>query len=68
MNLQDVLKKKKTNNKTVVMTNFRLLVKYKEFIEKNNISIKELVMRACEELEPTLKEDDKNEYDYGKNM
>jgi hypothetical protein len=49
-----------TSNKTVTIA-FRIPESYKKFIDENDISIKLLFMKACEELEPGLKENIKDD-------
>ncbi len=51
---KDIIKNK--SDQTEIIT-FRISKKYKDFIKKHKIDTKKLVMRACEELNHSLKDD-----------
>ena len=50
---QDIKKGKK--EATTFVFSARIPLKYKKFLEDNDIDNKKLIMRACEELDETLK-------------
>jgi hypothetical protein len=58
---EDVKNNKDVTSKKTITIAFRIPKSYKQFIDENDISIKLLFMKACEELEPELKENIKDD-------
>ena len=57
MNIKDIeyMLIDKKEERTYQIKSFRIPKRYREFIDKNNISVYKLFIKACEELEPSLK-------------